>query len=62
MRVLVPLLRVLTFATSATAEGAWTLWMMGASSPWDSVGTFPTWEQCVEALHQQAQSRSWGSR
>jgi hypothetical protein len=43
-------------ATSASAEGAWTLWMMGASSPWDSVGTFSTREQCMEALHQQAQA------
>jgi hypothetical protein len=41
---------------STSAEGAWTMWMMGASSPWDSVGTFPTREQCMEALHQQAQA------
>ena len=47
---------LLTLATSASAEGTWTLWMMGASSPWDSVATFPTREQCVEALHQQAQA------
>ena len=32
------------------------MWMMGASSPWDSVGTLPTREQCIEALHQQAQA------
>ena len=30
--------------------------MMGASSPWDSVGTFPTREHWVEALHPQAQA------
>lgn len=30
--------------------------MMGASSPWDSVGTFATRELCMEALHQQAQA------
>ena len=47
---------LLAFATSAFAEGAWTMWMMGASSPWDSVGTFSTREQCMEALHQQAQA------
>ena len=47
---------LLTLATSAFAEGAWTMWMMGAESPWDSVGTFPTREQCLEALHQQAQA------
>lgn len=47
---------LLTLVTSASAEGAWVLWMMGASSPWDSTGTFPTREQCVEALHQQAQA------
>jgi hypothetical protein len=47
---------LLAVATSASAEGTWTLWMMGASSPWDSVGNFPTREQCMEALHQQAQA------
>jgi hypothetical protein len=47
---------LLTLATSASAEGAWTMWMMGAASPWDSVGTFPTREQCLDALHQQAQA------
>jgi hypothetical protein len=55
-RTLLTLLCLLTFATSAHTEGAWMLWMMGASSPWDSIGTFPTREQCVEALHQQAQA------
>ena len=49
-------LSLLAPATSASAEGAWTLWMMGASSPWDSVGTFATRELCMEALHQQAQA------
>src|SRR5260370_30614536 len=49
-------LSLLALATSASAEGAWTLWMMGASSPWDSVGTFSTWELCMEALHQQIQA------
>ena len=49
-------LSLLALATSASAEGAWTLWMMGASSPWDSVGTFATRELCMEALHQQAQA------
>ena len=47
---------LLAFATSAFAEGAWKMWMMGASSPWDSVSTFSTREQCMEALHQQAQA------
>ena len=47
---------MLALATSASAEGAWTLWMMGAASPWDSVGTFSTPERCMEALHQQAQA------
>src|SRR6266436_4462818 len=47
---------MLALATSAFAEGAWTLWMMGASSPWDSIGTFSTRELCMEALHQQAQA------
>jgi len=54
---------LLAFATSAFAEGAWTMWMMGAASPWDSVSTFSTREKCMEALHQQRRpSRSWGSR
>ena len=47
---------LLALATSASAEGVWTPCMMGASSPWDSVGTFPKQEQCVEALHQQGQA------
>jgi hypothetical protein len=56
MRVLLALLCVLAIATWASAQNTWTLWMMGASSPWDSVGNFPTREQCMEALHQQAQA------
>jgi hypothetical protein len=47
---------LLALATSASTEGAWTLWMMGASSPWDSIGTFVTRELCIEALHQQTQA------
>ena len=49
-------LGLLGAAASASAGGAWTLWMMGAASPWDSVGTFSTRELCMEALHQQAQA------
>ena len=56
MRLPLALLCLLTLVTSAPAQGTWTLWMMGASSPWDSVGSFPTREQCMEALHQQAQA------
>jgi len=56
MRVLLALICLLTFATSALAQTPWTLWMMGASSPWDSVGTFSTRELCMEALHQQIQA------
>ena len=56
MRLILALFRLLMFTTLASAEGAWTLWMMGASSPWDSVGTFSTRELCAEALHQQAQA------
>jgi len=55
-RLLLALLCLLALATSASAEGAWTLWMMGALSPWDSVGSFSTRELCMEALHQQAQA------
>ncbi len=47
---------LLALATSVSAEGAWTLWMMGASAPWDSVGTFSARERCMEAVHQQAQA------
>ena len=56
MRLILTLFCLLMFTTLTSAEGAWTLWMMGASSPWDSVGTFSTRELCAEALHQQAQA------
>ena len=32
----------------------WLLWMMGNASPWDSVGTYSTKEECVAALHLEA--------
>jgi hypothetical protein len=56
MRLPLALLYLLALTTSVSAEGTWMLWMMGASSPWDSIGTFPTRSQCMEALHQQAQA------
>jgi hypothetical protein len=56
MRLILTLFCLLTFTTSASAEGAWALWMMGAASPWDSVETLSTRELCMEALHQQAQA------
>jgi hypothetical protein len=56
MRILLILLCLLAFTTSVSAQGTWTLWMMGASSPWDPVDSFSTREQCMEALHQQAQA------
>ena len=56
MRLILTLFCLLMFTALTSAEGAWTLWMMGASSPWDSVGTFSTRELCAEALHQQAQA------
>jgi hypothetical protein len=55
-RIAFVVLGLLACATSATAQDKWTLWMMGASSPWDPVGTFSTRELCMEALHQQAQA------
>lgn len=54
MRLILALFCLLMFAALTSAEGAWTLWMIGASSPWDSVGTFSTRELCAEALHQQS--------
>jgi hypothetical protein len=53
----VPLLLLgsaLAVLTPARAEAAWMLWMMGNASPWDSVGTYSTKEECVAALHQEA--------
>ncbi len=41
--------------TPALAVG-WVLWIQGGDSPWDSVSTFPTPEECAGALHQQAQA------
>lgn len=54
--ILFAALSLVAFAAVASAEASWTLWMMGASSPWDSVGSFPTKEECVAALQQQAQA------
>jgi hypothetical protein len=56
MWILLARIYLLVIATSASAEGTWKLWMMGASSPWDSVGTFPARAQCVEAMHKEAQA------
>jgi hypothetical protein len=53
-RVIATLCCLLAVAQSAADEGAWKLWMMGASSPWDSVNSFATKEECMAALHQQA--------
>jgi hypothetical protein len=47
---------LLAVAAPTFAEGAWILWMMGGSSPWDRVSTFPTREACIEAMHQQVQA------
>lgn len=55
-RLILLTLTVLILHTSASAEGGWVLWMMGGDSPWDSVGTFPTREECAAAMHQQAQA------
>ena len=55
-RILPATLCLLAPAPPVSAQATWTLWMMGASSPWDSVSNFPTREQCMEALHQQAQA------
>jgi hypothetical protein len=60
--VIATLCCLLAVAQSAADEGAWKLWtrapgklwMMGASSPWDSVSSFATKEECMAALHQQA--------
>jgi hypothetical protein len=46
---------LLATATPALAE-SWVLWIQGGDSPWDSVSTFPTREECAGALHQQAQA------
>ena len=43
-------------AAPAFAADAWVLWIQGGDSPWDSVSTFQTREECAGALHQQAQA------
>jgi hypothetical protein len=53
---LLTLAAVFVFAVSASADGGWMLWMKGGDSPWDSVSTFPTREECAMAMHQQAQA------
>jgi hypothetical protein len=47
---------LLSLTTSASADGGWVLWMMGGDSPWDSVSTFPTREECATAMRQQGQA------
>jgi len=54
-RLILAILALFVFGTSASADGRWVLWMMGGDSPWDSVSTFPTPEECAAAMHQQAQ-------
>jgi hypothetical protein len=54
-RLILLTLAVFVLAASASADGGWVLWIMGADSPWDSVSTFPTREACAAAM-QQAQA------
>ena len=53
--ILTTLALLLATASPALADG-WVLWLQGGDSPWDSVSTFPTREECAGALHQQAQA------
>src|SRR6266403_3374173 len=55
-RLILPTLVVLAVASPASADGGWVLWIMGGDSPWDSVSTFATREECAVAMHQQAQA------
>lgn len=45
-----------SLAAPAFAADGWVLWIQGNDSPWDSVSTFETREECAGALHQQAQA------
>ena len=49
-------LAVLALNAPSSAAGGWVLWIMGGDSPWDSVSSFPTREECAAAMHQQAQA------
>jgi hypothetical protein len=55
-RLILSTLAVLGLASPASADGGWVLWIMGGDSPWDSVSTFATREECAVAMHQQAQA------
>src|SRR5882672_10108098 len=55
-RLILSTLAVVGLASPASADGGWVLWMMGGDSPWDSVSTFATREECAVAMHQQAQA------
>jgi len=55
-RLILPTLVVLAVASPVSADGGWVLWIMGGDSPWDSVSTFATREECAVAMHQQAQA------
>ena len=57
--MLPPILTVallLVAVSPALAADRWVLWIQGGDSPWDSVSTFPSREECAGALHQQAQA------
>lgn len=49
-------LALLSLTAPASADGGWVLWMMGGDSPWDSVSTFPTRDECATAMRQQSQA------
>jgi hypothetical protein len=55
-RLILVTLALLILATPSSGDGGWVLWIMGGDSPWDSVSTFPTREECAAAMHQQAQA------
>src|SRR5207245_11278089 len=55
-RLILPTLVVLAVASPTSADGGWVLWIMGGDSPWDSVSTLATREECAVAMHQPSQA------